>query len=96
MSQGSKGGSSGLIALAACRQHLPRGSSLGGLRTMAPIRALPSSWAGIRKPSHERHCASQETVTDAALVQRDKRVCRYGFSPRSTRKRHPRAGVLRK
>src|SRR6202166_2832786 len=38
----------------------PAVSSLGGLRTPAPVRAAPPSWAGIRKPSQNRkydHCS---------------------------------------
>ena len=32
----------------------PAVSSIGGLRTPAPVRAAPPSWAGIRKPSRKR------------------------------------------
>jgi len=39
------------IASDAPLRHISRGFSLGGLRTPAPLRVAPSSWAGIRKPS---------------------------------------------
>src|SRR5436190_6515674 len=39
---------------------LPAVSSCGGLRTPAPVYVAPSSWAGIRKPSHERTHAAQQ------------------------------------
>src|SRR5205814_6222275 len=41
---------------------LPAVSSFGGLRTPAPVYVASSSWAGIRKPSHER------TLTERRIV----------------------------
>src|SRR5213595_4125616 len=39
---------------------LPAVSSFGGLRTPAPVYVASSSWAGIRKPSHNQTHAPQQ------------------------------------
>ena len=54
MSQGPKGGSSGLIALAACRQHLPRVPPLEGTHP-------------ARTPGRARWCAAKRLGSDGGL-----------------------------
>src|SRR6266404_5210830 len=47
----------------------PAVSSIGGLRTPAPVRAAPPTWAGIRKPSQKRKSYLVFTMTTAPLDQ---------------------------
>jgi hypothetical protein len=62
-------GSDAIIELAKCDLNVRLSPNSGRIADVAALRIC----------AMKRHCASQKTVTEAALVQRDKRVCHSRF-----------------